>query len=218
MRGSIGQSWSDDEFRHYAALAKHTAVPAVPDVMQGMQDALAQEKQTAERLGRDIAEWQHAIDQLKLQAEDWTEKAATALSKGRNDLARAAITERHRAVQRATELETDVAEMRRLLTSHSSDIQNLETKLSTIYRRNHMAETRLSAAQTSARARQLLYGEQVKDSLSRFEQLERAADLAEGHAESLALGSKESLDALSLEAELAALRPPSGFGRKRIAS
>jgi phage shock protein A len=81
-----------------------------------------------------------------------------------------------------------------------------------------MVETRLHAAESSARTRQLLYGEQVKDALSRFEALERAADDAEGHAESLALGSGPSPDKLALEAELAALRPAGGFGRKGIAS
>jgi phage shock protein A len=217
-RGSIGQNWSGGEFDHYSALAAHTPVPAIPEVAQQMEQALDQERRTAEQLGRDIAEWQHAIDALKLTVEQWTEKAALALSNGRNDLGRAAISERQRTQQRIAELEKDLAEMRRLLTTHASDIQSLETKLSTIYRRNHLAETRLHAAETSARARQLLYGEHVKDALGRFEALERAADLAEGRADALALGSDELSDTAALDAELAALRPSSGFGRKGTAA
>ena len=150
--------------------------------------------------------------------DPWTRGPRRPLAAGRNDLARAAIAERQRTQQRIKDLESEVAEMRRLLTSHASDIQHLEGKLSTIYRRNRLAETRLSAAETSARAREMLYGEHVKDALSRFETLERAADEAEGRADALALGSEQVTDTAALDAELAALRPAAGFGRKRIAS
>ena len=219
LRGPIGQSWSDEENRQLSALAARTPVPAIRNVTDDMQQALDEERRMAERLGRDIADWEHAIGQLKRSADDWTEKAAVALSHERNDLARAAIAERMRTQQRVADLEKDVAEMRRLLTTHASDIQSLEINLSTIYRRNHIAETRLHAAESSARSRQLLYGEHVKDALNRFEELERAADLAEGHADSLAMGSEPpAMDRLAIDAQLAALRPAGGFGRKRIAS
>lgn len=218
VRGTVGQAWEPEEYRRYSSMAAQTVVPAIPEVTREMELALDEERRTAEQLGRDIADWQVAIEGLNKAVVDWTQKAALALAKGRNDLSRAAIAERQRTQQRIRELEGEVAEMRRLLTTHASDIQNLETKLSTVYRRNHMVETRLSAAQTSTRARQLLYGEQVKDALSRFEALEEEADLAEGQADALALGAGKSADMDALEAELAALRPAGGFGRKRIAS
>ena len=226
LRGSVGQSWTAAEYDHYSSLAARQPVAAIPDVAHEMERALDQERRTAQQIGRDIDEWRHAIDQLRQSAEDWTEKAAIALSKGRNDLGRAAIAERQKTQARIAELEGDVAEMGRLLTTHASDIQSLETKLSDIYRRNHMAETRLSAAESSARTRQLLYGEQVKDALSRFDELERRADLAEGRADALALWSDatdrnsidRSFEDLAIGAELAALKPTNGFGRKGIAS
>lgn len=205
LRGPIGQEWSRDEYRHYSSLAASTPVPAIPEVMTGMKQALDDEKRTARKLGDDIAEWQHAIEQLNRSVAMWTEKAANALAAGQNDLARAAIVERQRTQERIRALESDVAEMRRLLTTHSSDIQHLEGELSTIYRRHHLAETRLSAAETSVRAREMLYGEHVKDALSRFEDLERKADLAEGRADALALGSQTLEDPTSIDAQLAAL-------------
>ena len=217
-RGTVGQAWEPDEYRRYSSLAAQTPVPAIPDVTREMEHVLDEERRTAEQLARDIADWQEAIEGLNKAVVDWTEKAALAISKSRNDLSRAAIAERQRTQQRINELEAEVVEMRRLLTSHASDIQNLETKLSSVYRRSHMVETRMGAAQTSTRARQLLYGEQVKDALARFESLEKEADLAEGQADALALGAGQSADMQGLEAELAALRPTAGFGRKRIAS
>ena len=69
----------------------------------------------------------------------------------------------------------------------------------------------------------MLYGEQVNDALSRFGELERAADLAEGRAESLSLGApkaeRDPFEEAAIDAQLAALtRSPATFGRKRIAS
>jgi hypothetical protein len=54
--------------------------------------------------------------------------------------------------------------------------------------------------------------------LERFSERSSSGDLAEGHADSLALGSDSLPDASAIDAELAALRPNAGFGRKRIAS
>lgn len=220
LRGTVGQNWSDGEYRHYSQLAAREPVPAITSVTQDMEQALDQERRTAQQLGRDISEWQHAIDQLKKSAGEWTDRAAKALSAGRNDLGRAAIAERQKCQQRIGELERDLAEMNRLLTTHSSDIQSLESKLSTVYRRNRLAETRLSAAESSARTRELLYGEQVKDALGRFEELEREADVAEGQADALKLGSSSADETSALEAEIAALRSSGSapaFGRKGAA-
>ena len=217
LDGSARQSWSDEEYRRYSAIEQSTPVAALPDVARDMEQALDVERRTTSQLEKDIGEWQNAIDHLKQSAEEWADRAATALAHGRNDLSRAAIVERQRAMERVTELEADVAEMRRLLASHSSDMQNLETKLSGIYRRNRLAETRIHAAETSSRTRQLLYGEQVKDALNRFELLERDADLAEGRAESLTLGSAPADPAADLQSQIAALNQPGGFGRKGIA-
>lgn len=188
------------------------------DVTRNMRRALEEERRTADQLSKDIADWQHAIGELRAASEGWTDKAATALAKGRNDLARAAIAERQRAEDRATELEHDVAEMRTLLDSHSSDIQNLETQLGAIYRRHHMAETRLQAAENSKRTRHLLYGEQVRDAMTRFDALDRAADEAEGDAEALSLGAPSPLPSVSpliIDRELDKLRA-GGFGRKGV--
>lgn len=211
--------WPGD--RRFEALEPRNPVPVIPNVVQDMQQQLDAEKRTAERLERDIADWKHSIGELNAAADNWTDKAATALAAGRNDLARAAIAERQSTQQRIKELEGDVAEMERLLNSHTSDIQGLQAKLSTIYRRNHIAETRLTAAETSARTRQMLYGAQVKDALNRFGDLERAADLAEGHAEALTLGEKPAaVHDPRIDAQLAALQATvnRGFGRKRLAS
>jgi len=218
-----GSVWPAAGYQHYSALQARNPVPVIPDVMVGMKQALDQEKRTAEQFARDIEDWKHAIGELTRAAETWTDKAAAALAAGRNDLARAAIVERQRTQQRIAELEGDVAEMQRLLASHSNDIQGLESKLSTIYRRNRIAEARINAAETSSRTRELLYGEQVNDALSRFGELERAADLAEGRAESLSLGAPQAerspLEEAAIDAQLAALtRSPATFGRKRLAS
>ena len=82
--------------------------------------------------------------------------------------------------------------------------------------------TRLESAHNRARLREMYAGPKVDEAFSRFDVLERRADMAEGHADALALGAppktleeeiaelknEEAVDA-ELEALKAALRPAS---------
>ena len=53
---------------------------------------------------------------------------------------------------------------------------------------------RLESAVSRARASEMLFGSRTEDAFSRFEQLERRADLAEGYADALGLSGPKSLD------------------------
>ena len=53
---------------------------------------------------------------------------------------------------------------------------------------------RLESAVSRARASEMLHGSRTEDAFSRFEQLERRADLAEGYADALGMTGPKSLD------------------------
>jgi phage shock protein A len=62
--------------------------------------------------------------------------------------------------------------------------------------------TRMESAQNRSRLRELYSGPKMEDAMSRFDTLERHADLAEGHAEALGLGGPPK----TLDEEIAELR------------
>ncbi|MDQ3471672.1 MAG: PspA/IM30 family protein, partial [Pseudomonadota bacterium] len=121
-------------------------------------------------------------------------------SRDRDDLAKAALGERQTAAEMADGLRAEVEEIEQVLRGYEADIGKIQGKLREARARQNAIATRLESAVTRARASEILNGERTQDAFSRFEILERRADLAEGRAEALGLtGPKE------LEEEIAEL-------------
>src|SRR3546814_14683071 len=64
----------------------------------------------------------------KLQ-ENWTEKAELALSKDREDLAKAALIERQKAADMGEQLQSEITVLDDTLRTSEEDIAKLQTKL-----------------------------------------------------------------------------------------
>jgi phage shock protein A len=142
------------------------------------------------------------IAKLDRLQESWTEKAELALSKDREDLAKAALVEKQKAGDMADSLRAEIAVLDDGLRSSEADIAKLQTKLREARTRQNAIVSRLESAQNRSRLREMYAGPKVEDAFSRFEVLERRADFAEGRADALALGAPPK----TLEEEIAELR------------
>jgi phage shock protein A len=131
------------------------------------------------------------LDELQ---SSWTEKAELALSKGREDLAKAALIERQKASEMAEGLKEEIKQLDDTLKSYETDIAKLQGKLREARARQNAIAHRLESAVTRARARELVNGNRTEDAFSRFEILERRADFAEGRAEALGMTGPKSLE------------------------
>ena len=87
------------------------------------------------------------------------------------------------------------------LKGYEGDIAKLQGKLREARARQNSIATRIESAVTRARASELLHGNRTEDAFSRFDQLERRADFAEGRADALGMTGPKSL-----EEEIAELR------------
>ena len=149
----------------------------------------------------DQKEMRRHIAKLEKLQESWMEKAELALSKDREDLAKAALVERQKAADMAGQLNVEIATLDDALRANEEDIAKLQAKLREARARQNSIATRMESAQNRLRLREMYAGERVQDAFSRFEMLERRADLAEGRAEAAGLGSQTR----SLEDEFAEL-------------
>ena len=131
------------------------------------------------------------LDDLQV---NWAEKAGLALEKGREDLARAALSEKQKAADMANGLRDEMAEIETVLRGYEKDIARLQAKLAEARSRQNAIANRIESAMTRAKARELLHGSRTEDAFSRFEVLERRADLAEGYADALGLTGPKSLE------------------------
>ncbi len=144
----------------------------------------------------------HTVKLDKLQA-DWSEKAQLAISKDREDLARAALVEKKKAVDMSEQLKQEIAVLDDALRAYEQDIQKLQNRLREARSRQTAIAARLESAENRVKLRSLMTNERVDDALSRFDQLERRVDYAEGRADALSIADKS--DKPSLADEIAAL-------------
>jgi phage shock protein A len=159
-----------------------------------MEETLVEVRATAARSIADIKEMQRAMARLDGLQGNWSEKAELALEKGREDLARAALNEKQKAADMADGLREEMAEIETVLRGYEQDIARLQAKLAEARSRQAAIANRLESAVTRAKARELLHGSRTEDAFSRFEILERRADLAEGYADALGLTGPKSLE------------------------
>ena len=183
-------------------------------IIMEMEETLVEVRASAARTIADQKEMRRHIDKLETLKADWSEKAELALSKDREDLARAALVEKKKAADMSDQLQEEVAVLDDSLRASEQDIANLQNKLRDARSRQNTISSRLESAENRIKLRTMYNGDKVKDAFSRFDQLERRVDMAEGHADALSLGNEPSLgDQISalegddkVDAELEALK------------
>ena len=182
-------------------------------IIAEMEDTLVEVRASAARTIADQKEMRRHIAKLAELEASWTEKAELALSKDREDLAKAALVERRKAADMGAQLREEVAGLDEALRSSEEDIAKLQNKLREARAKQNAIATRLESANTKARLREMWNGPKTHEAFSRFEILERRADEAEGRAEAMGLTPRTLEDEFNelrssdkIDAELEALK------------
>lgn len=179
-----------------------------------MEETLVEVRASAARTIADQKEMRRHISKLESLQESWTEKAELALSKGREDLAKAALVEKQKAADMAAQLTGEITVLDEALRASEEDINKLQTKLREARTRQNSIVTRLETAHNRYKLREMYAGPKMQDAFSRFEIMERRVDMAEGRAEVAGMGVPKSLEeeiaelkaSEKVEAELAAMK------------
>ena len=182
-------------------------------IIMEMEETLVEVRASAARTIADQKEMRRHIQKLAELEQNWTEKAELALSKDREDLAKAALVERNKAADMGAQLRGEIGVLDDALRSSEEDIAKLQSKLREARAKQNAIATRMESANTKARLREMWNGPRTHEAFSRFEALERRADEAEGRAEAMGLAPKtledefnELRSADKIDAELAALK------------
>ncbi len=153
-----------------------------------MEETLVEVRASAARTIADQKEMHRHTGKLDRLQADWAEKAQLALSKDREDLARAALVEKRKAGDMAEQLKAEMAVLDDALRAYEADIEKLQTRLREARSRQTQIAARLESAENRVKLRTLLTNERVDEALARFDQLERRVDDAEGRADALTIG------------------------------
>jgi phage shock protein A len=171
-------------------------------IIMEMEETLIEVRASAARTIADQKEMRRHIAKLDKLQESWTEKAELALSKGREDLAKAALVEKTKAADMAERLKEEIAVLDDALQASEADITKLQNKLREARARQTSIVARLESAHNRYRMREMTNGPKIDEAFARFETLERRVDFAEGRADAAGMGAAPK----TLEEEIAELK------------
>ena len=162
-------------------------------MIQEMEDTLVEVRSAAARAiadKKEIARTRHGYDR---EVADWEAKAELAISKGRDDLAKAALAERARVEKARDALDEELAKVEEALARFNEDIAQLQDKLTDAKTRQKAMIVRHQTASKRLQVRERLHDHRMDDAMLRFEAFERKMDDMEGRIEAYDLGKKDSL-------------------------
>ena len=153
-------------------------------VIQEMEDTLVEVRSSTARVMAEKKTVTRRLDQLRAQAEDWEYKAELALSKEREDLARAALLEKATLQARVEATEADLFKLDETLDKLDGEIGLLQDKLNDARARQKTIVMRTRATTTRRDVRKQLSNQAIDNAMDKFEYYERKIDMMEGQIES----------------------------------
>lgn len=182
-------------------------------ITQEMEETLVEVRSASARYLADKKNIQQSLGKMKNEVESWQSKAEIAISRGRDDLAKAVLLEKSRFDTAVTTTEGDLIHVDTALEKLSSDAVQLEEKLHTARTRQKALILRGQTAKSRIKVKRQIHDIDVEDAFGRFESYERKLDEMEGEIESYDLGNhglSEQIQELEhddyLTAELDALK------------
>jgi len=163
-------------------------------IIQEMEDTLVEIRSTSVRTIARKKELQRSVNQLNKDAAEWERKAELAITKEREDLARAAIAARTRVEDQTTELEKELKQIDEEIAKLDQDTAQLKNKLADAKARQKSIIMRQASAKSRLKVRESINDQKMQSAMLKFEQYEGRIDNLEAQLESYDLGDSKSLD------------------------
>ena len=183
-------------------------------IIQEMEDTLVEVRSTSAKVLAEKKELLRRIARVQEQVQDWQDKAELALSKDREDLAKAALVEKQKANGLAETQQNELVVVEEHIVRLKEEVAQLQEKLADAKARQKTIIMRKQTATSRLEVKKQLDSSKIDNAMLKFEQYERRVEGLEAQVESYDLGTKNTLAdefaALeaedSVNAELAALK------------
>lgn len=189
-------------------------------IIQEMEDTLVEVRSTSVRTIARKKELQRHVSNLQAEAADWQRKAELAVSKDRDDLARAALEVRARNLARVTDLEKELLHAEGEIAKLDEDTGKLKAKLADARQRQKAIVLRQASVSSRLRVKQQINDRKIADTMLRMDQYEGKIERMEAEMESYDLGGRTLADEFTqleasgtIDAELEQLRAKAGKTR-----
>ncbi|MFB0980707.1 MAG: phage shock protein PspA [Alteromonadaceae bacterium] len=166
-------------------------------IIQEMEDTLVEVRSSSAKTLADKKDLARQAMRFEKDEQLWQEKAELALSKGREDLARAALIEKKKCSENAASLIDELSHVDDHIAKLQSEISQLQDKLADAKSRQKAIIMREQTATSRLKVKKNIDSGRVNDALNRFNSYERKIDDIESQVESLDLGSKSLADEIA---------------------
>ena len=182
-------------------------------IIQEMEDTLVEVRSASAKTIATKKDIQMQIDKLQFQVNDWSAKAELAITKDREDLARAELQERSKCNDTAIVLAKELDNIDTQLSKLQLETGQLQEKLADAKARQKTILLRQATATSRLDVKKTLDSSKVEDAMGRFEQYERKINDIEAQVDAYDLGKKSLNDEFAelqaddkVEDELTALK------------
>ena len=166
-------------------------------IIQEMEETLVEVRTQSAKLIADKKELGRRTKRLGREAEQWEQKAELALSKDREDLARAALKEKSNADEEVATIESDLEVVDINLQKLSGDISQLQQKLIDAKARQKALILRGRTAKSRMGVKRQLHDVDIDEAMNKFDRYERRIDDLEGEIEAYDLGQRNLADEIA---------------------
>ncbi|MDN4504322.1 phage shock protein PspA [Alteromonadaceae bacterium BrNp21-10] len=184
-------------------------------IIQEMEETMVEVRSLAAKHIADKKVISRQLAQCEKKVCEWQANAELAMSKGREDLARSALAEKHHCQQKQESLQQQVHTVDELISQLQNDTAQLQSKMAEARAKQQSMVARTQSATVRLKAKAQVNSQQMDNVIARFEHYERRVDELEAQVEAYDLGADQNSVAAQfreleeqdrLDAELAALK------------
>jgi len=164
-------------------------------IIQEMEDTLVEVRTNSAKAIADKKELARKVDSMQAAINEWQQKATLALTKQREDLARAALIEKQKLQDMLKGLHTEQTLVEETIDKLTGEISKLETKITETRAKQQALAIRSQTASNRRDVQKHLHTSRTNEAMAKFEQYSRKVDEMEAEADLYAkTGNAKSLD------------------------
>ena len=152
-------------------------------IIEEMEETLVDVRSTAAKYIAEKKTLVREITHLEASNESWHHKAELAIAKGREDLAKAALTEKHKAKAKVDYVQGQLVKLDDYLASVQEDSKRLQEKLSEAKRRKEALLLRQHSAEVRLKVREKAVVHNIELAIGKFERYQQKIDKVEAQIE-----------------------------------
>ena len=180
-------------------------------IIQEMEDTLVEVRSTSARIIADQKTVSRHRDRTAAEVAAWEDKARLAVSKGRDDLAKAALQERRMTEETLRAVEDELTMAGEQVAQLNDEVGQLQQKLDDAKAKQKAILLRAKTVSSRVQIKRQVQRDELDNAFAKFERFEQKVDSLEGELHALDLGRE---NAGGLAAEIDALGAEDWLGEE----